>query len=190
MVMIKFPYANFKKIKCARNINTGPYENSMERRSNYTFPFLERSIANGFVDENCASTILILAISGTARNAQATHQILDQNMRAMIMIKELRLSLSHITLGSMTFHEINCGIKRHASNIIEVTPLSNCTKEYKNGRASAIIPPIAGIKSSKNTKSPNISAYSKPKTIIMITLTPALKSARKNLERKKVFISS
>lgn len=85
-------------------------------------------IAIDFVALNRASTILMLAMSGTARNAPAIHQILDQNIRAIRITKELKLSLSHITFGSIIFPEINWGIKRHARRIIEVTQLSNWTK--------------------------------------------------------------
>jgi len=68
--------------------------------------------------------------------------------------------------------------------------LSNCIKLKRNGSESAMIHPIAGIKSRRNTSSANMSAYSKPKSDMIITLVTALRSASENLERKNVFISS
>lgn len=73
----------------------------------YTFPFLESSIDTHFVVSNLAHTIFIIAISGTARNAPTSHHILDQNTRAISIIKLLRLSLFPIIFGSKTFHDIN-----------------------------------------------------------------------------------
>lgn len=131
-----------------------------------------------------------VAISGTARNAHIIHHIPAQKISAIIITNEDRLSLSHIIFGSMIFPEINWGIKRHASKIKDIRTVSNCTKLYKNGRESAIIPQIAGIKSKRKTNSPNIKAYSKPNTIMMMTLVMAFKKARKNLERKNVLRSS
>lgn len=133
--------------------------------------------------------MLILAINGTARNAPTTHHIPDQKISAIIITNELRFSLFPIIFGSIIFPEINCGINKQASKIKETKVLSNCTKLYKNGRERAIIPPIAGIKSSKKTKRPNISAYSSQKTSIITTLVTAFPKAKENLERKKVFIS-
>jgi hypothetical protein len=133
--------------------------------------------------------MLILAINGTARNAQTIHHIPDQNIRDIIITKELRLSLFPITLGSIIFPEINCGINKHASNIKDKRLLSNWTKLYRNGSERATIPQIVGIKSKRNTRSPNIRAYSSQNTnIIMILVTPFAR-AKKNLERKKIFIS-
>lgn len=97
-------------------------------KNNYTFPFLESIIAIGFVVLNWANIIFILAISGTARNAPIIPHIPDQNISATMMINELKLSLSHIIFGSMTFPEINWGINRHAKRINGARLVSNCTK--------------------------------------------------------------
>ena len=130
-----------------------------------------------------------MAISGTARNAPASHQKLDQITRARRITNELRFSLSPISFGSIIFAEINCGISKHARSRNEVPEVSNTTKLYKKGSMSATIAPITGMKSRRNTRSANISAYSKPKKYITIQLTNALKSASENFERKNIFIS-
>lgn len=155
----------------------------------YIFPFLDKSIAIQRVASNWANIILHVAISGTARNAPASHQKLDQITRARRITNELRFSLSPISFGSITFAEINCGMSKHARSRNEVPELSNTTKLYKKGSMSATIAPITGMKSSKNTSSANIRAYSKPKKYIMIQLIKALKNARENFERKNTFIS-
>ena len=134
--------------------------------------------------------MLMLAIKGTAKNAPIIPHIPDQNMSATSMTNQLKFNLSHIILGSIIFPDINCGTKRHTSKINGVKLLSNWTKLYKNGSDRAIIHPIAGIKSKRNTRSANMRAYSRPNIIIITTLTKALKSASENLERKNVFISS
>lgn len=134
--------------------------------------------------------MLSTAIIGTARNAPASHQSEDQNISASIITKVERLSLFHIIFGSRIFHEISCGIMRQARRRNDNPTLSNCTKEYKNGSPSAIIPHTAGIKSKRKTKSPNIKAYSSQNINIITMLTIALKSASANFERKNTFTSS
>ncbi len=157
---------------------------------NYTSPSWERITEIGFVSWNRANIILRLAMSGTAKNAPAIHQILDQNISEIRIIKPLKLSLFHISFGSIIFQVINCGIKRQARKAKDNHTVSNSTKLYRNGRDNAIIPQIAGIKSSKNTKSANKSAYSIPKANITIKLTKPLIDATKNLERINTLRSS
>jgi hypothetical protein len=70
----------------------------------------------------------MVAISGTAKNAPASHHILDQNIRANSIIKLLRLSRFHIIFGSKIFPDINCGINKQANNTKEVTLESNTAK--------------------------------------------------------------
>lgn len=133
--------------------------------------------------------MLKVAIRGTARNAPAKPQKLDQITKESKITKELRFSLSPISFGSMIFAEINCGMIRHARRRKEVPDASKTTKLYKKGSISAIIAPTTGIKSRRKTRSANIRAYSKPKKYITTQLTKALKNASENLERKNIFMS-
>jgi len=133
--------------------------------------------------------MFIIAISGTARNAPTNHHILDQKTKASNITKLLRFNLFPIIFGSNIFPEINCGTNIHTRRTKGVKLESKTVKLYRNGSVSAIIPPTAGIKSKRNTRSANIRAYSRPKKNMMIQLTPALRRARKNFERKNRFIS-
>lgn len=47
--------------------------------------------------------IFIITIIGTDKSIQTTHQIIHQNQREITITSELKLSLFHISFGSITF---------------------------------------------------------------------------------------
>ena len=128
-----------------------------------TSPFSESKIASGRVVWNLEKMILRLVIRGTARNAPTIPQRLPQKSKERRITKPLKFNRLPTSFGSRKFHVMVWGISKAPKRKKEYTGELNWINEYKNGRESAIIPQIFGIKSSRNTTSAKKRAYSIPK---------------------------
>jgi len=112
---------------------------------NFTTHFSDNNTAIGRVCSLCAKTIFIITIIGTANNIPTGHHKVPQNINEISITKGDRLSLFHISLGSITFPIIICAQAISIKNITVIYIDSNCISEKRTGNATAIIDQILGI---------------------------------------------
>ena len=93
------------------------------RRPLHSRPLLDNSTAIGRVPGNCESTIVRIAVIGTARNAPGTPHNSDHTARLTRMANGLRLSELPISQGSRKLPMPNCRAVS-ATSIVSTVPAS------------------------------------------------------------------
>lgn len=92
-----------------------------------------------------ARVILIITIIGTERSIHTGPHSVPQNISDINITNGLKFSLFHINRGSTKFQISTCAPIIQMRKIIVRYGDSNCTRENKTGKDTAIIDPTLGI---------------------------------------------
>src|SRR5262249_22447877 len=130
-------------------IDAGPLEQIGDRRKQRAHPTLfpqrrpsrDRSTAIGRVPANSESTMVIVAVIGTARKAPAMPHSADQTVRLTRIANGLRLSLLPNTRGSMMLPITNWTIESRSTSASIWSVLPYCTIAISAGNSTPRIEP-------------------------------------------------